>query len=123
MSDVIYDRSFIFDFVFKDLAQKPQYPLILQTQSATLLYLKRADPETMPNEALIWKRVRNDSRTYVKNYGLAEDELLKNPNAVFYGSLTEVKESFQHYPCHIESTSKVMLKVWLLFTVINCNYM
>ena len=116
MSDVIYEQSFIFYFVFKDLAQKPQYPLILQTQSASLLYLKRADPETMPNEALIWNRARNDSRTFVKNYGLAEEELLKNPNAVFYGSLTEVKASFQHFPCHIESTSKVIIKVWLLFT-------
>ena len=101
------------NFLFKDLAQKPQYTLILQTQSATLLYLKRADPETMPNEAVIWKRAWNDSTTFVKNYSLAEDELLKNPNAVFYGSLTEVKELFQHYPCHIESTSNVLLKVLL----------
>ena len=79
-----------------------------------MLHFKGANPATMKNENLIWRRIKNDSDSFPKNYFAAEFELMTNTDKVFFGSVLAVQLLFKNYPCHIESTSKVLLKVIIL---------
>ena len=74
-------------------------------------HFEGANPVTMKNENIIWRRIKNDSNTFIKNYFAAEVELMTNMDKVFFGSVLAVQILFKNYPCHIESTSKVLLKV------------
>ena len=85
--------------------------MLLHKETAAVSYFSGASDDTMPNEALIWKRTQNNSKSFAENYEIAEQTMLDHPKYVFFGPALIVESDFINYPCKISVTSKILVRV------------
>ena len=99
------------DFAFQDLLENPKYYLLLTIETAGVSFFSDASEDTMPNEALLWKKTQNNSKSFVENFHEAEQAMLNDPNLVLFGPTIKIESDFEHYPCNICFTSKILVRV------------
>ena len=87
--------------------------MLFHKETAGVSYFSGASDETMPNEAMIWKRTQNNSKSFAENYEIAEQTMLDHPKYVFFGASLSVESDFDNYPCKISATSKILVRVSL----------
>ena len=85
--------------------------MLLHKETAAVSYFSGASDDTMPNEAMIWKRTQNNSKSFAENYEIAEQTMLEDPKFVFFGPELSVESDFVNYPCKISATSKILVRV------------
>ena len=101
--------------MFQDLIDNPQYTLLLVNGSASQGFFSRAaEKNPVSEEGILWKRFLENPDSSLKNFELAENVMMNNPNYVFYASEALVKLKFVNYPCTIFSSSKILARVRLI---------
>ena len=95
----------------QDLLNNAQYSLLLHTSSIT--FLSDADTAVNKDQALLWKRTKNDTSSFADDYGYIEKMILENPLTVFFGPKLFTDWELKNFPCLIDTTSNVLGKVFL----------
>jgi hypothetical protein len=87
--------------------------LILKNGSSSFQFFRSADTSSRKNEAIIWSRIKNQPDHFVNDVDMANQILLENPMAVFFGQELMISLRFKDYPCKIVCTSKALFSVQL----------
>ena len=73
---------------------------------------------TLTSDAMIiWRRMKNNSRSLTLNIINMEEQLLANPKDVYYGSVLHVNMKFRSVPCNITTVSPSYDKVIFKFCI------
>jgi hypothetical protein len=94
----------------QDLLKNEDYSLLLHTSS--IPFLSNADTKIDENQALLWQRTKNDSRSFSEDYGYIEKQILENPKTVFFGPKLFTNWELKNFPCLIDVTSSILGKVF-----------
>ena len=79
--------------------------------TAGAAYFSDANEDTMPTEALLWKRIQNNTKSFAEIFFVAEQTMLDHPEFVFFAPLLAVESDLVNYPCKISATSKILARV------------
>ena len=60
---------------------------------------------------ILWRRMQNNSKSFISHTSGLEDRLLDNPKDVFYGMVFLVNMEFKSVPCNIATVSPSYDKV------------
>ncbi len=98
-------------FLLQDLADNPQYSLIIEKGRFAEKYFSSSDPVKNPEAAILWDRIMARPASVESDMNLIEKELLNNPKSVFFGPVLATRLRFNSIPCYVEASSGSLYKV------------
>ncbi len=90
---------------------KPQFSLYLNNGSASSEFFSNADPILHKNAAILWNRIKSNSKYFFNSADEIENILLNDPMAVAFAPEIHVNLISPNYPCLIASPSSVLSRV------------